>query len=178
MAVEVFLAGVTLIKVAQPSVNLGDGSGILVDLGYSRNGVTVAYEDFFHDVPGDQNGGDDGPPIETQWLGSLARIRCELTKYDDTIFKALAARVAGTTYGSTASKTVGQLMFSGAKTTRVLLSNSNDTRNFNRCIIRAAIDVNYATKYTSPIIEFEAHADGNGVLHNTSSSTSFTEGAV
>lgn len=176
MATTVQLAGATKIRVAIPNVNLGNGTGNLADFGWTRNGATVTYEDYFLDVPGDQHGGDDGPPIEVQWLGSIARIRCEMTKWDFDIFEEIAARVASTTFGlsdisntSANEKTPGQLMFTGAKTLRVLLLNANDIRNFPRCLVRSGIECNYATKYTSPIIEFEAHADGTSpipILHN------------
>lgn len=166
MATQVHLAGDTKIQVAQPGITLpGGSSGSYVDLGWSRNGVTVSYEDFFLDVPGDEYGGDDGPPIEIQWLGSIARIRCELTKYAKDVLFEIASRVNPTAWGALADP--GYLLFTNASITKVQLININDKRVFPNCIIRAAIEYNYATKYTSPIIEFEAHADGSGIVHQT-----------
>lgn len=176
MAIAVEVVGPALVCVAQSGVNLPgtpvntDGAGNLVHLGYTRNGVTLSYEDYFLDVPGDQHGGDDGPPIEVQWLGSIARIRCEFTKWDEDVFEAIAARVSTETFGDPGNFVVGHLMFSNESTTRVLVLPqplvAGKVRNFPRCFIRAAIEINHASKYSSPIVEFEAHKDASGILHN------------
>ena len=68
MANLVHVAGLALIK-----ISFG-GSGYL-ELGYTRNGADITHEGFFLDVPGDENGGDEGPPIEIQFLGEIARVR-------------------------------------------------------------------------------------------------------
>jgi hypothetical protein len=156
----------------------------LTELGITRNGVTVSYENFWYDVPGDEHGGDDGPPIDSQWLGAIARIRCEFTKYNRSVLEAVLGMMQGSTFGdmntqaSLSSKYPGELVFTPINYTRVLLNNSiGDRRNFPRCFIRAPHEQNYSTKYASPIVEFEAHVhdfgDGEVVVHNTSTEAGF-----
>jgi len=46
-------------------------------LGYTINGVEITHETFMSDVPGDQNGGDEGPPIEFNKGSKFARLMLE-----------------------------------------------------------------------------------------------------
>lgn len=180
MAVQIHVPGWCKVSVQQET---GSNIATLTELGRTRNGVTVSYEHFWHDVPGDEFGGDDGPPIDSQWLGSIARIRCEFTKYDRSVLFHVLGLFSGSTFGSmgaqnTAIKYPGNLIFTGNQFLRVLLQPQiGDTRNFPRCIIRSPHEQNYATKYASPIVEFEAHvhefSTGNFSLHNTSTSSEF-----
>lgn len=182
MAVEIHVPGWCQVFVQQRTASPSNITA-LTELGRTRNGVTVSYEHFWYDVPGDEFGGDDGPPIDSQWLGSIARIRCEFTKYDRSLLFNVLGLFAGSTFGrmgaqNTAVKYPGNLIFSTNAYLRVLLKPQiGDTRNFPRCIIRSPHEQNYATKYASPIVEFEAHADelemGDFVLHNTSQEAAF-----
>lgn len=184
MPTQIEIPGFCSVKVQQASGAVYSPLETLTELGITRNGVTVNYENFFYDVPGDEFGGDDGPPIDVQWLGAIARIRCEFTKYNRELLNAVLGIVHGSTFGdmnsqsSGSSKFPGELMFTPTNYTRVLLDNSiGDRRNFPRCIIRAPHEQNYATKYASPIVEFEAHVhdfgSGNWQLHNTSTAAAF-----
>ena len=74
MAVAVQVAGLATIKIAAAV-----GSP-LYTLGYTQNGAFITTEGYTVNVPGDENGGDDGPPIEIQSLGETARVRLEFTK--------------------------------------------------------------------------------------------------
>lgn len=180
MAVQIHVPGWCKVSVQQ-----GAGSQItsLTELGRTRNGVTVSYEHFWYDVPGDEFGGDDGPPIDSQWLGSIARIRCEFTKYERDVLNRVLGLFAGSQFGymgaqGSSIKYPGNLIFTNMAYLRVLLQPQiGDTRNFPRCIIRSPHEQNYATKYASPIVEFEAHVHefsaGNSSLHNTSTAASF-----
>lgn len=160
MAETVHVAGACQIKIAFASY----ASGALQTLGYTRNQADSRKEAYFLNVPGDQNGGDDGPPIEIIYLGETATIRLELTKYDDTIANLIRARVDAEVAGTPG--TPGTLMFSGNKTARVLLNSANDPRNFPSCIPRMPIEIGRGTKYSSLIVEFEAHKNSSGVLYN------------
>lgn len=162
MPIQVNVAGLTLIKVGT------GGGGTLEDLGYTRNGAETTKEAFWLDVPGDENGGDEGPPVEIQFLGEIARVRLELTKYDPLILEKVAARVAGITAGTVSASDVGVLMFNASKSIRLALANSNMPRNFPRAIPRGAIELNRGTKFSTALLEFECHKNGSGVLYNTS----------
>ena len=159
MAAAVQVAGATTVK-----VDVGEGAGI-ESLGFSVNGVDVVEEAFWNDVPGDENGGEQGPPIEIQYLGEIVRIRVEMSKWDSSVANKLRTRIPGGTLGTPG--TPGSLMFAGTNTTRLLLDNTNLDINFPRTIVRGAIELNRGTRWARLVIEFEAHKDGTGVLYNS-----------
>ena len=160
MTLTVHVAGPVLTRVGFPTA--------LQDLGYTRGGVDVRLEGHFLDVPGDENGGEEGPPIDVQILGETARVRAELTKYDKSVSDNVAARVSGGTAGTPA--TPGTLMFAGAKYMRVCLVGTSEPMNFPRCICREPIELNKGTKYSTLVFEFTAYKDATGVLYNTTTS--------
>jgi len=161
MTAAVHVAGACEIKIATADQSL-------VTLGWSRNMADVRKEAFFLDVPGDQNGGDDGPPIDIIYLGEIAVIRLELTKWDYTVVDVIRARLSGGTAGSTG--TPGTLI-AGAATPnwfRVLLSPTATAyaRNFPTCVPRGAIEVGRGTKFSTLVCEFEAHSVA-GILYDS-----------
>lgn len=159
MATAVQVAGLTTISV-------GTGTaGALETLGFSRNGVTVSKNAFWLNVPGDANGGDDGPPIEVQLLGEIAMVRLELTKFDSAIITKLAARLRTFTEGTV--PTPGNLVFANSYYYRLLLNNANDVINFPVAIPRGSYEKNRGTKWMTAVLEFECHKNDSGVLHNT-----------
>ena len=161
MAAAVQIAGACEIKVAT-------NGGSLQSLGYTRNFADVTKEAFWVDVPGDENGGDEGPPIEIIYLGEIARVRLELTKWDATVAAIVKARLSGGTAGTPGS--TGTAMFAGSKDLRLLLNAANDPRNFPRAIPRGSIEIGRGSKYSTLVCEFECHKDGSGVLYNTTTS--------
>ncbi len=165
MAMTVHTAGITTVK-----IKIASDSSLPLSLGQTRNYAEVTKEAFFLDVPGDANGGDDGPPIEIQYLGEICRVRVELTKYDNTVANLVRARLNGGTAGTPG--TAGSLMFAGTNIVRLVLDNANDPRNFNRAIPRMPIEIGRGTKYSTLICEFECHKDSAGLLYdNTTSGT-------
>ncbi len=157
------VAGVALIQLGPEG---GDGD-TLVDLGYTRNGAEMSFTGFFLDVPGDENGGDDGPPVDVQFMGETATIRLELTKYYGTLANELAARLKGGTGGEIG--TPGTLMFGDSKSWRLLINTGvADSFNFLRAFPRNVIELNKGTRFSTLVAEFEAHKNAVGVLWNTS----------
>jgi len=132
-------------------------------LGYTRNGAELTGEAFMLDVPGDENGGDDGPPVEIESLGEIYRIRLELTKYDPSIADKVCCRLKSGTAG--VPGTPGQLVFSGTKYFRLLLKPLSPADgatavrpwNFLRAVPKGAIELNKGTKYSTLIMEWECH---------------------
>ncbi len=144
------------------SVDLDSGEG-LESLGYTRNGAEITAESFMTDVPGDQNGGDDGPPVEIQYLGEIVRVRLELTKFDTDVAAKVEARLKDGTFGSVPLP--GQLIMAGQQYARLLLATPTGPRNYLRAIPRMPIEHNAGTKFTILVVEFECHAPaGGGVM--------------
>jgi len=132
-------------------------------LGYTRTGAAIRGKAVFQDVPGDENGGEQGPPIDIQYLGETAVIRLELTKYDPAIAAKALARLKDGTEGTTGVS--GTLMFGSDKTSSLTLSPiSGQAMVFPRGLLRGDWELTRGTRYSTLAREFEAHKDGAGKL--------------
>jgi hypothetical protein len=140
-----------------------------VELGYTRNGVDFTDEGYFIDVPGDEFGGDEGPPIDIQFLGTIARFRCEFTKYDSAVAAQLAGRVNGAQAGTVTSDNgnpPGTFLFQEELFYSVKLQNPNGGElTFPRAIIRNPIEINKGTKFSTLIMEVEGHRNTDGRIY-------------
>ncbi len=155
-------------------IRTGSGTdGALEDLGTTRNGVEQYNEPFMLDVPGDENGGDDGPPIEIQYLGELVRMRCELTKFDENVAAKIRKRINENALAAGVPPTPGSLLFANDFTFRVLivpegtygvlyaeLKPTNRPVNLPKCVPREPIEENKGTKYSTLLLEFTAYKTG------------------
>lgn len=158
MALAVHAVGAALVK-----IDAKQGAG-LESLGYSINGVEITEESFFSDVPGDQNGGDEGPPISIQYFGEIARVRMELSNWDSTVGDKVRGKVPDTAAGVIG--TVGQVIDgTGTNYYRLLILSTTEPQNFLFAIPRGAIEVNKGTKYSRFVCEWECHAV-SAVLYN------------
>ncbi len=155
MAIAVVQTGPALIRIGAP----------LEDLGYSINGVEIIETTFMSDVPGDQNGGDDGPPIDVQYFGQIDRVRMELSKFDNAVVDKIRARLSGGTAG--VPGTSGTLIAGTSVFYRVLVLPTTNPRNYVAGIPREPIEVNRGTKFSRLILEFECHSF-SGTLWNLS----------
>jgi len=152
-------------------VYVGDSTEVEL-LGYTRDGVEIRLESRFLDVPSDDMGGEAGPPANVQYLGEIAVIRLELTKYDLTVADKLQ-RLNGLTAGQVG--TPGTFIFSDSaqyeKSFRLLIRSAVEENgvptpwNFPRAFLREAIEVNKGSRFTRLLAVFEAHAK-NGILYN------------
>lgn len=133
-------------------------------LGYTRNGADIRGKGFFQDVPGDEHGGEAGPPIDVQLLGETASVRLELTKYDPEIASKALARLKGDTEGVVG--TPGTLMFGDGKTTTLSIApTAGKALVFTRAFLRGDWEINRGTRYSTLVLEFECHKDQNGKLY-------------
>lgn len=143
--------------------------GALETLGYTRNGVNTTHEAFWLDVPGDANGGDEGPPIDIQFLGEIVRVRVELTKWDAAVFGRLCERFGGAealdgiTPVAGTPVPAGSLVFANAGHMNLLISTANteawNAIQFPAAIPRQPIEINRGTKFSTVVCEFECHKD-------------------
>lgn len=162
MAIAIQVPGATIIKV-------GTGvAGALESLGYSINGVDITEEMLSEDVPGDQNGGEGGPPLDIQDFGHIARIRMELSSWDFAIAGKCRARLNGTTNG--VSPTPGVLILANSYHYRLLIlpAVSGDAMNFPFAVPREPYSLNLGTKFARLVFEWVAYPPvGGGALWNT-----------
>jgi hypothetical protein len=159
MAIAIQVAGL-----AEVYVEVGSTMTLL---GYTRNGAEVTKEGQWLDVPCDSNGGDEGPPADVQFLGEIARIRVELTKWDSTVANTVLKRSKAAAVTAGEPMDAGTLMFA-SNAMRVCIKTANNPRNFPRAIPRQPVEINRGTKFSTLVCEFEAHKDANGVLYDAS----------
>jgi hypothetical protein len=151
MAMQINLTGVVTVK-----YQLTAGIGNLKEIGQAEDQPTFDVRAFFHNVPGDANGGPQGPPIDVQFLGEIAIVRLAMSKWDPTNFDEIKKRNAVATAGIILGTEVGTLMLD-AKPIRILLSSTTRPINFPNCLMREAYSINMGTKYSTAIMQFEAH---------------------
>lgn len=162
MAEQIHVPGACLIK-----VNTGAANALEL-LGYSENGVFITEETYFGDVPGDQNGGDEGPPIDVQYFGEIHRVRMELSKWDSAIAAKVLPVLKGGTEGAVG--TAGSLMAAGSLAYRLLLHTTNLPRNYLLAFLRGQPkEINKGTKYSRLVLNWECHAS-SGTIYNTTTS--------
>ena len=153
-------------------IKVGTGAAdALETLGHSADGVDIQVDTFDLDVPGHENGGTDGPPIDIQHFGQVHRIRMELTKFDEAV-AAKIVNLYNTNGGGTAGTeehAAGALYAANSAGYRVLLNSTNRPRNYLLCIPKSFNRVK-GSKHTRLIIEWIAYASG-GVIWNTTTTT-------
>lgn len=161
MSIAIQVPGACLIKTDTGSVHA------LESLGYSIDGVTIEEEMFHEDVPGDQNGGTSGPPIDVQYFGEIHRVRMELSSWDSSVADKILAKLYGGTAGVLGA--AGSLMGAGGLYYRLLLLTTNLPRNYVRAFLRGQpVEINKGTKYSRLVLNWECHASGvSGTVYNT-----------
>lgn len=143
------------------TVKVGFGpTGPLSVLGFSRNGVDITEEPFFLNVPGDEQGGDDGPPIDVQFMGTVHRVRIQLTKWDKVVSDKLTNRIAGAdTPGDFQNVVPGTFMLGELVFNRLVLDalNALFDRNYPIAILRDNTEINKGTKFAELTLVYECH---------------------
>lgn len=172
---------------AQISLNTGASSALAI-WGFTENGAVIREEMLKIDVPGDQNGGDAGNPIEIQDLGRVGRVHLEMSKWDEAVSEFVQAKVnpngtaitgppnSPTTQG--VSPVPGLLLFSNTYYFRLLVkpltpaaaANTLFVRNFLIAIPIEAHEINLGTRYARFVSDWICYPPvGGGTYWNTTS---------
>jgi hypothetical protein len=163
MAAIINVAGATPI-----SVDTG-GSHALEVLGLTRDGGMVTFEPYMLDIHTDGEGGENGAPADVQFLGEVAKIHLEFTKWDEAVADKIRPRAYGGTAGTV--PTLGQLMIGGSLTYRLLLFSTTRPYNFPIVMFRDPHEINKGTKYSTWTIDATAYRNQTtGVLYNATTS--------
>jgi hypothetical protein len=159
MAEIINVAGACLVKV-------GTNAGALETLGYTRDGAQITFEPYKVGVKTDDNGGENGPDTDVQYMGETARIRLEMTKWDEAIADKLRVRLLGGTVGTVGAP--GTLLIAGSKFTRLCLITTTRPLNFPICMFLEPHEINKGTKYSTWVQEAIAYKNlSDGVLFNS-----------
>src|SRR5947208_189925 len=121
MTTQINVDGVAIVKACTTG-------GTLAEMGRTNNGVRITEHLFTGDVHGDDNGGEEGPPIDVQYFGEIHVVRMELTKYDEAEVNKVRAGLAGGTAGTIG--TSGSLYVQGSTYWRLLINSTNRPRNY------------------------------------------------
>lgn len=143
------------------------GSGLAV-LGYTVNGVNIDEREHVENVPGDEHGGDNGPPIDQVLLPPLHLIHLEMSKWDDAVLAQVARRIKATT--STAGVSTWPVLMRGSDAyMRLLLLGPNFVRNYTLARPTGDISINgIGLRSSRARLTFEAHVTtATGVMFNT-----------
>lgn len=144
--------GLVDIKIAFPF------TGTLVQLGHATDMIQYHKQPFYHDVPGDRNGGHQGPPIESQFLGEIIDISFSLSSFAAAGITLLEKRGLLTTVGTIPQDVIGDFVMT-TTSMRLLLHTeaTGDTRNFWCAIPRQPYQVAVGTKFSEWIFGFQCH---------------------
>lgn len=149
------IAGPALVKV-------GTGTGqppTLEDLGYSRDGVAIREEAHWADIHADAAGGEEGPPVETLFLGERSLVRVELVRWDWEVAYRVLARLRGATAGEPQPAGIA-LVASGPLTVRLVIDAAREVRHYPRAAVRGAVELNKGARASRLAFEFECYRDG------------------
>lgn len=140
-------------------VNTGTPSGgntVWENLGYTADGVMIRQEAIELPIPGDENGGQEGAPIDFQHLTEQHFLTCELTKLDEAVLQKINSRFrSGVTAGQT--KAPGTLI--ADQYFSVLLVSDTVTANHRRyrqVYATQPIELKLGTKYSRPLVVLHA----------------------
>lgn len=139
-------------------------------LGWSVNGVTIQQVAFHGPIHSDENGGDQGPPVDYQLFGQQHRISMELSKFQDTVLAKLEARYNPNTVAGNVG--VGMLLGCSAAMFRVLLKGPSFVRNYPACLIPEPIEISpIGSQASRARVSFIAEAPAGDTIWNTTTTT-------
>lgn len=125
-----------------------------IQLGYSRDGASIRIEPRWIDVPSDDFGGASGAPSDAQFVGAIASVSVDLTKYEAADVRRLTS-FAGTSGSAGVFPSFGTLMRQDLITESLLLDGVNEDWVFATAFVRAAIEVNKGTRFSTFNLGFE-----------------------
>lgn len=152
---------------------------LLYKLGEQLDDTVIEIQDFTIDVPGDRNGGPQGPPIEKQMLGQIGRCQLNLSRFDPSVLQLIEQRRTFATPGKIIQAEIGSLMLL-TRAWRVLFKPVKDNdpgtdatiqaydnidpyvRNFVCCVLGSPVVLSQGTKYSTLRMTFEAHRAPTG----------------
>lgn len=156
-----------------------EGTPVLTKLGEQLDDTRIEIQQYFHDVPGDRHGGPQGPPIERQILGKVARCVLNLSRFDPALYLQLLQHRAFADNGEIADAEVGSLVLL-ERAFRLLIKPAKNNAlaanhptypnvdpfiwNFTCCNISVPISMNQGTKFSALQLVMEAHRAPEG--HN------------
>lgn len=155
--------------------------------GEQMDDTAIVTREFFNDVPGDSNGGPQGPPIERQALGRIVQISINLSTWNQTVRYWVERQNMYSVNGAVNDWEVGtpllqyhrfRLLIVPARNNKMTLADPIDkgsdwfTFNFPTVLMSSPIECGQGSKFSSLSFTLEAHrgpqisGDTRGVIWN------------
>ena len=170
------LANVNVQVAGGSNLYLADGatpSAPLYWFGEQMDDTAIVTREFFNDVPGDSNGGPQGPPIERQVLGRIVQISINLSTWSQRVrYWVERQNSAYSTNGAIYDYEVGtpilqahrfRLLIVPARNNKLTAAAPADksedwfTFNFPTCLMSSPIECGQGSKFSSLSFTLEAH---------------------
>lgn len=159
-------------NIQQNPANFTPGEfGDLIKIGEQMDDTKIQVQGYFHDVFGDRHGGPQGPPIERQMLGQIARVQFSLSRWSHEVRAMIQQHNVFATDGAVQDSEVGALMFRD-RCFRLLIKNSREnysqsgddpfTYNFVCATLSTPVDCGQGSKHSILQFSMEAHRAPEG----------------
>ena len=143
------------------------------EVGEQVDDTQIEIQHYLHDVPGDSHGGQQGPPIERQVLGMIARARFSLCTWNPEVLDILEKHVnVFSQAGRVLDSEVGALLLrDNSFRVCIVPSKENITaelgydhflRNFVCATLSSPIQIGQGTKWSLLQFSMEAHRAPRG----------------
>jgi hypothetical protein len=147
----------------------------LENLGYTDEGVFVREMPRSEDIPGDQNGGAAGIPIDIQYFGAEHMVNFTLTKFDLAVLKKVLARLNTTAAKAAPGTQVAAGTLMSTAPFRLLIksdlydasTNPLACRNYVVALPLGEIANNYSVKYRRAQMQWRCLPNASLVTWNT-----------
>ncbi|MHA2065660.1 MAG: hypothetical protein ACXABY_14890 [Candidatus Thorarchaeota archaeon] len=168
------IAGPVLIKFStfsRETSTEGDESNLII-LGYSQDGCRLSWQQFERMVFGDQNGGQEGPPVDVIIHGEMCEVSFLLNDYTKAVLEKLrytyTMEIEGDAGAPLSAKpglppNAGTLLIAKYRSIRLLLEAPNHVVNFPTAYWTNPYDFNMSTNETQNSMVFRALRPGIGV---------------
>ena len=148
----------------------------MLKVGEQMNETSISIQHYLHDVPGDRYGGPQGPPIERQMLGMVARVNFQLSRWSQAVRRALEKHNVFSNHGVVGESEVGSLLLRD-RSFRVLIEPAKSNTipvgvedeggdyfcfNFPCAMLTSPVEVGQGTKFSMLTFSMEAHRAPDG----------------
>lgn len=170
-AVNVQVAGGSNLYIADGSP-AQPGGDTLYWFGEQMDDTAIVTREFFNDVPGDSNGGPQGPPIERQALGRIVQISINLSTWNQTVRYWVERQNMYSVNGAVQDWEVGTPLLQYHRFRLLIVPSRNNkmtaaapanksedwfTFNFPTVLMSSPIECGQGTKFSSLSFTLEAH---------------------
>jgi len=150
--------GLLDLRIAAPAYNQSGQLNNLIPLGVATDTLEITPRPFYNDIYSDQYGGQQGPPVDVQYLGETIDINFSLTTWNETAINLLKQRAINQVRGVVSQNEIGSFTLK-SHSIRFLINtqDTDDIRNFWCCLARQPVPIGMGTKWAEYRISLTAY---------------------